>query len=149
MKKALFLAMVLLPALLATAAPFVEGSKLADTIRKDHPRLYINKDDIPAIREYVKKIPEQFAKLKADCDALTDEPKLEFLTDTFEITPENRIKFLKPGMVQGWMLVKTVGAFEAAKLATMYQITGDEAYAKKGIAYLKMALEHFKWCYDH
>ena len=106
MKKALFLAMMLLPMLLVTAAPFLEESKLADAIRKDHPRLYINKDTLPAVRAYAKTQTEELEKLKKQCDALPENPKIKFLTENFEITPENRIIKIPAGFINGSTLKK-------------------------------------------
>ena len=75
-------------------------------IRKDHPRLFFNKEMIPAIRATAKARPAEFNDLKRIVDRLPDDAPYIELTDKFERRPDGTIKPKKAGGIQGYSLLK-------------------------------------------
>ncbi len=116
-----------------------------DAIRADHPRLFISRDNLEEVRNYAQTVRrDDFAKLKAEVDALGDNPRFELDTTRFTIV-DGRVKYNKP-YTEGVQLVKMRGADEAQKCAFIYLVTGEEQYKVKAYKYLMVALEFFQWC---
>ena len=107
-------------------------------IRKDHPRLFFNKEMIPAIRATAKARPADFNDLKRIVDRLPDDAPYIELTDRFVRNPDGTIKPKKAGGIQGFSLLKYAGGYESARCALMYLITQDKKYQKKAFNYLKL-----------
>ena len=64
-------------------------------IRKDHPRLFINRDTLPAFVEYARTVcASDLAKLRREVDAYPDDPVPEFKTDIVRME-NGKMIFLK------------------------------------------------------
>lgn len=129
------------------AALFSVSADWTETIRSDHPRLYINREMILQVRQHARHYRALVEKMKREVDMLPSQPELKFRTGRFKLV-DGRVKYKSP-YIAGVQLVERNGAEEAVKAATLYQLTGKREYAVKGIAYLKMALNFFEWCHRH
>lgn len=119
-----------------------------EKIRRDHPRMYVNRQTLPEVREYAfRHYAPEIEALRKEVDALPDHPELKLRTDRFEIV-NGKIKYNKP-YSEGCQLAERIGADEAIKAATLYMLTGKPEYCAKSYAYLKMAVQFFEWCYNH
>ena len=124
------------------------GDVWMQDIRKDHPRLFMTKQEIPLLKKRASTVcKKDFDKLKSEVDALPATPKLVYRKERFEIKPDGGIKYLRGG--EGFQLVKDVGAKNAVKAALVYLVTDDKQYLVKAKNYLKMALKFFNWCLEH
>lgn len=133
---------------LLAAAFFSVSADWVENIRTEHPRLYINREMVPQIREHARHYRALTEKLKLEVDMLPAQPELKFRTDRFKLV-NGRVKYTNRYYIAGFQLVERNGAEEAVKAAILYWLTGKREYAVKGIAYLKMALNFFEWCHQH
>ena len=108
-------------------------------IRRDHPRLFLNRDMLPKIKAYAAAHPALLEDLRKQVEALpADAPYIE-LTDTFTRDPATgQVKPVKPGGGHGDRMLKYAGAVEAARCALYYTLTGDRSARDKAVAYLRL-----------
>jgi len=142
MKRLLVLAAAVLTMALAAAEP-PSPEAFVKMIRKDHPRLFLTKEQIPAFRERARTVcKEDFEKLKEAVDKLPDDPKFEFKTDVCKVEGKKITFFrLLNDQNECSYAVKTTGGFEAARCAVVYMITGDKKYRDKALKYIKMSVD--------
>ncbi len=136
-----------LTAVAVTAAEIPDADQLAAKIRRDHPRLFLTRETIPAMREYAATTAKEArAKLLAKVDALPAEPKLELKDEIVEIKDGKLIfKKMLNDQNAGAYGVKTTGGTEALECALAWLFTGSDAYKAKALAYLKLTTEFCAW----
>ena len=123
--------------LFAAEAP-PSAARLRTMIRKDHPRLFINRDTLPAFVEYARTVcASDLAKLRREVDSYPDDPVPEFKTDIVRME-DGKMIFLKLvgdtyHVTQG---MKRCGGIEAAECAILYRATGEKKYRDKALKYL-------------
>jgi heparin/heparan-sulfate lyase len=113
-------------------------------LRPDHPRLFLNRDLLPQIRERAKsECAPEFAAIKKEVDELPGDAPMIFNPDPVERHPDGSLK-VKPGQ-QGHTLFKYNGGDQAVRCALVYLVTGEEKYAAKAKNYLQLAVRVFQW----
>lgn len=138
----------LLAAGLFVLGSWAQADSWKDKIRTDHPRLFINKESIPAIKKMAGTVRKaEFEALKKEVDALPEKPELEWNKERFKLDGDGKVVYITHS--EGLHLVKTVGGHEALKCALMYVLTDDPKYKDKAFNYLKMAVGFFEWCFAH
>lgn len=138
-RAAVFLAMLVGLSLLASdKTGLLKDNAYLKTIRKDHPRLFFNKEMIPAIRATAKARPAYLNSLLRAANSLPEDAPYIELPETFTRNPDGTVKPTKPGGFQGYRMLKYAGGFESARCALAYLITQDKKYQKKAFNYLKL-----------
>jgi hypothetical protein len=135
-----------LPVGIALAEPPPPFAEIAASIRPDHPRLFVNADMLPAMREYAR------TTAKPHLDALLKRVDARVPTEELEINPkyaklddQGRMVFIRNRGNQNTCQygVKTDAGTEANECALAWLLTGKDAYRVKAIAYLRL---HVKFC---
>ncbi len=125
------------PASVSAAASILKNNEYLKKLNPDHPRLFFNKEMIPAIRAAAAARPEYLKELKGRVDPLpADAPYIE-LTDQFKRDEKGHVTPNVPS-TQGYLLLKYAGGSEAGRAALLYLITREKQYRDKAIAYLKL-----------
>lgn len=114
-------------------------------LRKDHPRLFLNAADLPALRQRAATtdkaafdaLVQTVEKLPADAPFLPDEKK--FTRDAAGV-----IKPLRAGY-QGCLIVKYDGGTQAAQAALVHAVKGDPASLEKAKNYLRLHAKVLDW----
>ena len=147
MKKYLaFCFLNLFAVLLAAASDYAGWEK---KIRKDHPRLHVNQDTLPELRNYVRSVrAEEFAALQKEVDALDTDPVMDLHTDRFTMDQSGHVR-PRPPYNEAITFLKVRYPDVAQKCALVYLITGEEKYAVLAKKYLALSIEFFEWCLDH
>lgn len=126
----------LLPEAVAGRTGLLKNDAYIQRIRKDHPRLFLNRDTLPVIRAYAKSHPELLENLRKRVEALPpDAPYIE-LPDMFRRDENGLVKPTRNPGEKVFKMVKYCGALEAIDCALYYTLTGDTAARDKAIAYL-------------
>ncbi len=114
-------------------------------LRPDHPRLFLNADMLPALRERAATVAKaDFDAMKKEVDALPDDAPVILKTDLFDQLPDGTIKPHNPSQ-QGTMLFRYNGSDQAVRAALLYLLTGEKRYLEKTKAYLKLANHVLAW----
>ncbi|MBN2641937.1 MAG: heparinase II/III family protein [Victivallales bacterium] len=122
---------------------------LIQSIREDHPRIYINAETIPLLRTRAQGVAKHYFEIiKKEVDALPDYPVLKLNEKRYRIDDDGRARFIAPAR-EGQHLVKYRGGGEALRTALVYLITNDPHYRDKAYRYLRVALELYQWCHKH
>ena len=118
-------------------------------VRKDHPRLFLTKEEIPAFRERALTVRQkEFAKLRRAVDALPDDPQFEFKTKVCKVEGKKITFFrLLNDQNECAFAVKTTGGSEAVNCAIVYVVTGDKKYRDKALKYIKMSIDFCDYCH--
>lgn len=114
-------------------------------LRKEHPRMFLNKDMLPDIRLKAQGVlSAEFQKLKREVDELPLEAPVIMNANLYT---ENDDGTIKPGRSseQGHRLFRYNGGDQAVKAALVYLITEDPIYLAKAINYIKLANHVFQW----
>lgn len=134
--------------MLCSAAPAVPtAAEMKNMIRKDHPRLFLNQETLPAMREYAKTTAKaDLEKLLKQVDAYPMNPQIEYKNDVIEIK-DGKLIFKKKLNDQdaGVYGVKTNGGVEALECALAWVLTGKEEYRKKAYNYMLMLRDFCAW----
>lgn len=113
-------------------------------LRKDHPRIFITKDNIERIRERtLGSSKRQFDKLRAQVDKYRKNPTWNFNPAKFEYNPEGKSSFKRPSFML--TQVMTVGGRQAQNAAFVYLMTGEKIYLTKAKNYLKYSTTLYEW----
>ncbi len=132
-------------------ANFKESDLLTDgtwitRLRPQHPRLFLNDETLPAIRENVKgRFAERFQKLKEAVDNLPDDAPFIIKEGLHTVRPDGTFQLLKNPAQQGCSMVVYEGGKQAASIAFVYLMTGDEKYIPKAKAYMRLAPKVWEW----
>ncbi|MGE4563775.1 MAG: heparinase II/III family protein [Victivallaceae bacterium] len=147
MKLLQFAVLAVLTAVAVSAAEIPDAEQLVSKIRRDHPRLFLTRETIPALREYAATTAKDArAKLLTRVDALAADPKLELKDEIVEIKDGKLIfKKMLNDQNAGAYGVKTTGGTEALECALAWLFTGNEAYKDKALAYLKLNTAFCAW----
>ena len=116
-------------------------------IRKDHPRLFFNADNLPAIRKTAEQRPAQLKELLKKADSYPADPQYRELTDLFTRNQAGVIKPRRPGM-HARMLLEYAGGEEAAVCALAWLFTGEEHYRVKACQFLKIFVKALQFSAD-
>ena len=113
-----------------------------DIGRLEHPYLYFTKDDIATLRERVQNDPEAkdiWARQKAEANRLMYTP----VDRELKIEPRN------PRFVERNEQISHFGTCmrSAQTLAFIYQMTGEEKYARKAFEFADVICDYQLWCY--
>ncbi len=133
---------------LCTLAAFAAGAPEFDDvkprIRKDHPRLFITKEDWGTLkkRAQLPSIVPYVEEMKNFIEKLTDRPRLEFKPDMVKIV-DDKMVFIKNRNDQNAVEygVRYKGGSEAARCAILYRITDDPKYLDLAIQYMQVMNE--------
>lgn len=91
----------------------VSGSTLGMEVRSDHPRLFLNADDLPAVKANAEgPMAAQLSKMKARIDAILDKP----------------IEFPDPLAASGESNTNHEYGFRASEAAMLWLMTGQPNY---------------------
>ena len=129
---------------------FKESDLLTDgtwitRLRPQHPRLFLNEETLPAIRENVKgRFAERFQKLKEEVDKLPDDAPFIIKEGLHTVRPDGTFQLVRPAL-QGCSMVVYEGGRQAASIAFVYLMTGDEKYIPKAKAYMRLAPKVWEW----
>jgi len=123
-------------ALAASASPQAGDDAWLAKIRRDHPRMFFNRDTWPSVKEHVlsPECAEAYAKLLADCDKYPAKPVCSYFgpVNSLPSTP------IKP--VREWGL-------EAAKCAFAWRMTGEQKYLDKAKEMLRVSIDAYHAAY--
>ena len=123
----------------------LEDGSWISRLRPTHPRLFLNSDTLPEIRRNIQaKFSERFGKLKADVDALPEDAPFIEKEGLHTVNPDGTFKLVRPAL-QGCSMVKYNGGDQAAAIAFVWLVTGDESYIPKAKAYLRLAPKVWEW----
>ena len=131
-------------------ANFKESDLLTDgtwisRLRPQHPRLFLNEETLPAIRENVNgRFAERFQKLKEEVDNLPEDAPFIIKEGLHTVRPDGTFQLKKPAL-QGCSMVVYDGGRQAASIAFVYLMTGDEKYIPKAKAYMRLAPQVWEW----
>ncbi len=118
-------------------------------LRPTHPRLFFNSDTLPELRHQARENnPEALDKLRRMVDALPDDAPYIELTELFSRDEQGRITPVKPGGVQGCLLLKYAGGVEAAQAALLYALTEETQYRDKALKYLELYIKALQFSRD-
>ena len=121
---------------LCAAAVFGADDAWLAKIRRDHPRLFFNRDTWPSVKEHAlsQECAEAYAKLLADCKKYPAKPVCSDFgpVDSLPSTP------IKP--VREW-------GKEAAKCAFAWRMTGDQTYLDKAKEMLRVSIDAYHAAY--
>lgn len=140
------IAELLLLASQAVAAP-PSPEDFVGTVRRDHPRLFINRQDLPAFRQRAKGIAAaEFARLRARVDAYSAEPVLEWRRERFSLV-DGKLSFLRKFADQNSasMAVMSDGGVPALECAIVFMVTGERCYRDRAVAFLKLHADFVEW----
>lgn len=140
---------------LALSAPFLRAEEFSPDIfddggflrlvRRDHPRLFLTREDIPRLREMAKtRYPAYFAKVKRSVDALPPDAPVEMVKSLYTELPDGTIRTKNPGE-HGHKLFRYNGAYQANRAALVYLVTGDKKYLELAKRYLKLYSYVLQW----
>ncbi|MGE4565019.1 MAG: heparinase II/III family protein [Victivallaceae bacterium] len=136
---------MLLPLVLAAAGPLPDWDR---ELRPDHPRLLINRDELPAIRRAAAGANHaEYAKLRAFVEKFGPTGELRFRNDRFKLKADGKAK-LAPGVNQGPEIVENPGMKEAAAAAMLYLISGEAADRDRALALLDHAECYLRFCLE-
>ena len=131
-----------LAALSLAAAARPDYGTMKQHLRKDHPRLFITRGQIPAFRARANGVCRKYLEeIRAIVDALPDEPKLEFKDDVVSFDGE-KVVFKRNINDQNAVIygIKNAGGVDAARCAILFYATGDRKYVAKGYKYMMLNL---------
>lgn len=137
-----------LPVGLALAEPLPPPAfaEVTANIRPDRPRLFVNADMLPGMRDYARTTakPHLDALLKR-VDGYQPGEELEINPQYAKLDDEGRLVFIRNRGNQNTCEygVKTDGGIEANACALAWLFTGNEEYRTKAVAYLRL---HVKFC---
>ena len=116
-------------------------------LRKDHPRIFITKENIEQIRERTRTTSKkQFERLKALVDKYRIKPTWNFNPSRFTYNPNGKSTFKRPYFML--TQVMTVGGRQAQNAAFVYLMTGDKQYLTKAKNYLTYCTELYEWALE-
>lgn len=114
-------------------------------IRKDHPRIFLNREMLPEVRLRAKgSLLVDYERLKKEVDELPLEAPIIMNHSLYKQDEDGTIKLGKVSE-QGHHLFKYNGGDQAVKAAFVYLITEDKTYLAKTINYIKLANHVFQW----
>ncbi|HEX3000090.1 MAG TPA: heparinase II/III family protein, partial [Armatimonadota bacterium] len=124
-----------------TFAADVTPSEMAQSLRADlhHPYLYFSESEKPALRERINRDPASRALM----DRLLAESNRLLYTPVTEPKPEDRDSRFEPPTE----FLTVTGNYRSAALtlAFVYQMTGDQRYAKKAFEFARELCELRTW----
>lgn len=135
------LAALLLPAGRLAAAP--TAAEVMANIRPDHPRLFLTRETIPAVRRYAATVARaDLERLLAKVNAYPENPELRLKPEVAEVR-DGRLVFKKKLNDQDAVVYayETDGGREAAAAALAWVLTGEEKYRQKALRHLAMLTE--------
>lgn len=136
---------VAVPVAAGDATGLLRGGQWMHRLRPNHPRLFLNADMLPALRERAATVAKaDFDALKKEVDALPDDAPIIMETSLFDKLPDGRVKLHNPSQ-QGHTLFRYNGSDQAADAAMLYLLTGEKQYLAKAKAYLKLANYVLVW----
>ncbi|SIR74471.1 heparin/heparan-sulfate lyase [Haladaptatus litoreus] len=98
----------------------MNAENIHQLVREDHPRLFVNQGDWPAVERNIdEKEWDLFKNIKAEVNDLTD----------VEVKPDDY-------------------GVDAAKAALVYRVTGEERYAQLSFELLAESVEYYHDCYQ-
>jgi len=137
-----------LPVGLALAEPLPPPAfaEMVAGIRPDRPRLFVNADMLPGMRDYARATakPHLDALLRR-VDGYRPPEELEINPQYAKLDDEGRMVFIRNRGNQNTCEygVQTDGGIEASACALAWLLTGNEDYRAKAVAYLRL---HVKFC---
>ncbi len=115
-------------------------------LRKTHPRLLLNSDDLPKIREMaLTKNLEHYQQLRNFAYKKIELEKLELFTERFTIENNGKIKLAK-GFNQGPEVVRNTGMKEASAAAMVFLISQDEKDKQRALELLELSNKYMEYC---
>ena len=136
---------------MAEGLPPPSVDEVVAKIRPDRPRLFINQDMLPGLRDYANGTAKSYlSALLRKVDGYQPPTELEFRPEYVRIDDEGRMVFIRNRGNQNACEygVKTDGGFPANECALAWLITGKEEYRVKAIAYLRLLVK-FVQLSDH
>jgi hypothetical protein len=136
---------------LAEGLPPPSVDDMIAKIRPDRPRLFINQDTLPGLRDYAQSSAKNYlSALLRKVDAYEAPEELEFRPEYVRIDEEGRMVFIRNRGDQNACEygVKIDGGFAANECALAWLITGKEEYRLKAIASLRLLVK-FVQLADH
>ena len=141
----------------AAAAAFAADASSTDPValpnwsaelRRDRPRLLINNDLLPKIRNHALSANRaEYDKLRAYAYAPINLEKLELRTDRFTYGEDGRIK-LNPSINTANDIVLNTGVKPAAAAAMLYMISQDEADRDRALELVRQTAKYLRFCLE-
>ena len=124
------------------------GPETLELLRKDHPRIFITKDNIEQIREKTRTTSKkQFEKLQALVDKYRVNPEWNFNPSRFVYNKNGKSSFKRPYFML--TQVMTVGGKQAQNAAFVYLMTNDKKYLTKAKNYLTYCTTLYEWALEN
>lgn len=115
-----------------------------DLIRKDHPRLFFNKDTWPSVRvRTLNQEKDWYAEMKRRVDRYPDKPASESKHDDFAYHPKDDGSYETVTVPR-----PTEWGPQAMETAFVYLMTGDRSYLEKTKAMLNVSVAAYNECYE-
>ena len=140
MKKFFICFAVLLSAItvLCAADSYPEFAEIKKALRKQHPRLFITGDQLPAFRARANGVCKEYLlEMQKRVDALPDQPVFEIKNPAahFDGKKVTFSKMLNDQNATEYAF-KNFGGYESAACAILYHATGERKYLEKGYRYM-------------
>ena len=147
-KKLLMLCLLLFAVVLYGEEAAITLPDWAVELRKEHPRLLLNSDQLPEIRDYAATGGKgEFERLQKYLDKPFNMDELELYPGRISFNAKGKA-VLAPGVNTGDNAVRNPGMKEAAAAAMIYLITEDNADLARALDYLRHANRFLRYCLD-
>ncbi len=122
-----------------------EGVKALESIRREHPRLFLSAEDLPEIRKWAAGAGrEEYTSLRRAVDRMpADGPEI-FIESRFTRLPDGKIR-VDQASRPGSQLFRYNGGDQAARAALLYLIDGKPEDLEKAKNYLRLAGKVITW----
>lgn len=131
-------------AVAAPAAPSL--AELQKRLRTDHPRLFINRDTLPAFKARLNgACAPQLAAIRKTVDGYPQKVELEYKTENVNIV-DGKMVFKRVMGDQNAVAygLRQLGGNEAVKCALVYLATGEKVYLRKAVEYLRLSIQFIR-----
>ena len=143
MKRTIYFLLLLNILISAFAADVPEFDEFKIRIRKEHPRIFLTRSELPAFRNRAVTVcKEMLDELKKRHDASNEAPKLEIRRDRCEIIDGKMVfkRRINDQNAVSYGILRT-GGIDAAECAILYLATGEEHYLRRAVAWLQICTE--------
>ena len=114
-------------------------------LRKDHPRLFVNKETLPAVRKRALTVEKKMLDLlRMRVERFPENPRRDFDPRKLVKQKDGTYKFIRPAFMISHAQ-KYIGGVEARDSAFLYLITGEKKYFVKAKNHLLFSVDLYEW----